>query len=60
MKVDFPHPESAATPIMMGVWPDSRAFKAELEATLGLRAEGEKAAADAKRALTQRNFIVKS
>jgi len=63
MKVDFPHPESAATPIMMGVWPASRAMlRAELESTLvrnlGLKAEGENAAAVAKRALTQMNFMV--
>jgi len=56
MKVDFPHPESAATPITTGVCPSARASK-EVE----LRAEkeaGAKAEAEAAKRATPMNFMI--
>jgi len=64
MKVDFPQPESAATPIITGVTPDSSAMsRAEVDWTLapnlGMKAEEEKAAAVVKRVeAATMNFIL--
>jgi hypothetical protein len=68
MKVDFPQPLSAATPMTIGVCPSLRAIckDDELEADArrfdGTNADGVKALADAKtRAVTPAtNFMVKS
>src|SRR3569832_1793949 len=66
MKVDFPHPESAATPITMGVCPSAKAMfkrlweEAEERRLVGTKAEGVKAVAEARgRATTlATNFMV--
>ena len=63
MKVDFPHPESAATPITTGVCPSFKAmFRLLVEtgtpAFLGVNAEGAKAATVVRAVKVRVNFIV--
>jgi hypothetical protein len=66
MKVDLPQPESAATPIMIGLTPSARAMlklleeAADLMLLFGMKAEGAKAATEpAVRAATETmNFIL--
>ena len=65
MKVDFPHPESAATPMTMGVCPSFKAMLRLLEEagarTLEpMKAVGAKAAAEAKEAAAKvkLNFMI--
>jgi len=62
MKVDFPQPESAATPIMIGVCPSLRALKLldegdEARRCAGMKADGVNAAALTKQKAETRNFI---
>jgi hypothetical protein len=66
MKVDFPQPESAATPMIIGVTPSGRAMFKLLELTgadcmfFGVNAEGAKAATEPKEkaAIERVNFIL--
>jgi len=59
MKVDFPQPESAATPITIGVWPGSKAMLSWLlEAGARIGVAGAKAEADAMNAVERMNFMV--
>jgi hypothetical protein len=63
MKVDFPQPESAATPMMMGVTPSARAILRLLEEAgpatfLGMKAEGAKAATLPRERRERLNFIL--
>jgi hypothetical protein len=62
MKVDFPQPESAATPIIMGVCPGAKAIWRLLEEEgpamfFGMKAEGAKAATVPMVAKERTNFI---
>lgn len=61
--MDFPQPESAATPITTGVWPGSRAMlRVEVDSTLvrnlGMNADGAKAVADATSMEERMNFMM--
>jgi len=56
MKVDFPQPESAATPITMGTWPGAKASKEVAERPT--KPLGAKADAEAMKREAATNFMV--
>jgi hypothetical protein len=58
MKVDFPHPESAATPMMTGVWPSASASREVAVLKVEGVETGAKADATENKAEIQRSFMV--
>lgn len=58
MKVDFPHPESAATPMITGVWPSASASREVAVLKVVGVETGAKADATENKAEIQRSFMV--